>query len=264
VTELTGGMANTVCVVHRRGEPDVVLKTTGDVREGLRALSGSIRTPAVLDVGPTWLLLEALHPPGTDDPFWEEAGRAVAALHTVRGDRYGWPADGWLGTLPQLNSWDDDGHRFFAEQRVLRYVSEPKAEAVMTAEDRVALERLCTRLPSLVPDAPPAMTHGDLWLNNVVATSAGDPAFIDPAVSWLWPEVDLSMMYCTLPSPARFFDAYVEARPLPAGWRDRMPILHVRQLVCILAQHGDRWGALDQLREVLRPFRTAAPARPAV
>jgi fructosamine-3-kinase len=270
VTELTGGVANTVCLVRRPGHDDVVLKSTEGVPGGiyraeaesldvLRDLGG-LRTPHVLSAGPSWLLLEALVPTPPPEPaFWERAGRAVAALHDVRGERFGWQHDGWLGLLPQHNRWDEDGHRFFAEQRVLRYVGEPRAEAVLTAADRAALERLCTRLPELVPSAPPALTHGDLWHNNVAATADGEPAFLDPAVSWTWPEVDLSMMYRTGHAPARFFDAYTEVRPLADGWRERMPVLHVRQLLCILAQHGDQWNALDDLRAVLRPFRTNRP-----
>jgi hypothetical protein len=33
------------------------------------------------------------------DAFWEAAGRAVAGLHAVRADRFGWPRDGRLGLL---------------------------------------------------------------------------------------------------------------------------------------------------------------------
>lgn len=263
VTELPFGWANLVYRVHRPGEPDVVVKTDADApagvyeaeAESLRALATAVRVPEVLDIGPTWLLLEALAPRREDDRFWEAAGRAVAALHAVRGDRYGWQRDGWLGILPQHNTWSDDGHEFFASRRVLRYVTEPRVDALLTQADRRALERLCTRLPSIVPAAPPALTHGDLWHDNVVATAAGEPAFIDPSVSWMWPEVDLSMMYCTGHASARFFDAYLEAHPLPSGWRARMPVLHVRQQLCVLAQVGDRWDTLAQLRETLAPFR---------
>ncbi|WP_432941398.1 fructosamine kinase family protein [Kribbella sp. CA-253562] len=35
------------------------------------------------------------------------------------------------------------------------------------------------------------LTHGDLWHANVIATADGTPVFIDPAVSWMWGEVDL-------------------------------------------------------------------------
>lgn len=77
---------------------------------------------------------------------------------------------------------------------------------------------------------------------------------IDPAVSWMWPEVDLSMVYCAADPPDRFFDAYAEGRPLEPGWRERMPLLNLRELLSVLAHEGDRWGCLDHIRTVLRPF----------
>jgi fructosamine-3-kinase len=270
VVRLTGGVVNAVWLV-RGTERDVVLKTTENPprslfqveADGLAVLRRhGLRTPDVLDVGEDWLLLEALTPrPPETDAFWESAGRAIAALHDVRGPRFGWDHDGWLGVLPQHNAWHDDGHAFFAEHRLLRYLDEPKADAVLTADDREAVERLCARLPEIVPAAPPVLTHGDLWHNNVVSTEAGEPVFIDPAVSWTWPDVDLSMMFCGTDSPARFFDAYHEVRPLDGGWRDRMPVVFLREVLSTLAHEGDRWGSLDYLREVLRPFRRV-PAGP--
>lgn len=264
VTRLSGGVVNDVWLVTTAGGDPVVLKSTGEVpdglyateAEGLRVLRerGGLRTPHVVGVAATWLALEALDPSPDEPEFWEAAGRAVAALHGVRGERYGWKADGWLGVLPQRNPWSDDGYAFFAEHRVLRYLAEPRVAAVLTPADRSALERLCARLPELVPPMPPALTHGDLWRNNVLSTPDGQPAFIDPAVSWMWPEVDLSMMYCADGAPARFFDAYQELRPLDPGWRGRMPLLFVRELLSTLAHEANQ-GCLDSLRRIVAPFR---------
>jgi fructosamine-3-kinase len=267
---LTGGAVNDVWLVTRPDGSRLVVKTSEDApddlfaieAEGLEVLRdrGAMRTPAVLGVGRTWLVLEALDPGCPDEPaFWEEAGRAVAALHRVSGPRFGWHRDGWLGRLAQRNTWSDDGHEFFAVHRVLRYLPEPRAEAHLDASDRAALERLCARLPDLVPVAPPALTHGDLWRTNIVSAPGGHPAFIDPAVSFMWPEVDLSMMYCAggPPVPRRFFDAYGEVGRLEPGWEGRMPLLHLRGLLADLAHFGDAWGCLDQVREIIRPFRPA-------
>ncbi|NUT46420.1 MAG: phosphotransferase [Saccharothrix sp.] len=261
---LTGGVVNTVWMV-RGPERDVVLKTLDDApptlfeieAEGLAALrKGGLRTPEVLDVGVDWLLLEALTPgPRETDAFWEAAGRAIATLHDVRGPRFGWDHDGWLGSLPQRNAWHDDGHAFFAEHRLLRFLDEPKVDAVLTAGDRAALERLCARLPEIVPAVPPSLTHGDLWRNNIATTATGEPAFIDPAVSWMWPDVDLSAMVCSTDPPARFFDAYREVRPLDRDWRDRMPVVFLREVFSTLAHEGAQQWALDVLEDVLRPFR---------
>jgi hypothetical protein len=104
-------------------------------------------------------------------------------------------ADGWLGRLRQVNTWNADGHEFFAEHRLLRYLTEPPAEQALTADDRRALERLCARLPELIPPMPAVLTHGDLWTGNLVSQPGGRITVIDPAVSYTWAEVDLSMLW---------------------------------------------------------------------
>ncbi|MEV0486025.1 fructosamine kinase family protein [Streptomyces sp. NPDC050508] len=186
---------------------------------GLRALHelAGTRTPRVFEVSAHHLLMEALQPRPDTDEFWESAGRAFAALHSVSGDQFGWDTDGWLGLLPQENGWAADGHEFVAEHRILRYLREPKVRSALEPADLAGLERICERLPQLVPVSPSVLNHGDLWRGNVAADPAGRPVFIDPAVCWMWAEADLSMMYCCDPPPDCFFRAYEEVSPLPDG-----------------------------------------------
>ena len=77
-------------------------------------------------------------------------------------------APNYLGRLVQRNTWTDDGHAFFAEQRVLRYLDEPRSTEALTATDRSRVEHLAARLPALVPDQPASLLHGDLWWANVI------------------------------------------------------------------------------------------------
>lgn len=267
VSALPGGAVNTVWQVSRSDGSRLVVKATPGAPAGMFAAEaeglgvlrdrGGLRTPAVLGAGPRWLVLEALQPCPAAPAFWEAAGQAIAGLHAVRGQRFGWPQDGWLGLLPQRNAWCDDGHEFFAVRRVLRYLTEPGTEAVLDRAGRAAVERLCGRLPELVPRMPAVLTHGDLWRGNVLADPAGRPAFIDPAVSWTWAEVDLSMMYCAGGPPAlgRFFDAYHAVAPPEPGWRDRMHLLHLRELLSDLAHFGVRASSAAEVQRIIRPFR---------
>jgi len=210
--------------------------------EGLAAIAatGSVRTPAVLHAGPRRLVLEALLPPPVDDlSFWEEAGRAVAALHATPGPAHGWHQDNWLGLLPQHNPWCLDGHEFFIHNRMLRFLREPGAQAALDTDGIAGIERICSRLHSLVPPMPPVLCHGDLWRANFLATHDGRAAVVDPAVAYTWAEVDISMMYCEEPPPARFFDAYHEVHPPEPGWQERMELLHLREMLSTVAHFGD-------------------------
>ena len=76
-------------------------------------------------------------------------------------------------------------------------------------------------------------------------------------------EADLSMLWCSPRPPAsdRFFAAYTEVTPLADGWRDRMPLLHLRELLSIIAHGGDDWGAVQAVREIAALFAHRPPAQ---
>jgi fructosamine-3-kinase len=236
--------------------PDVFAREA----EGLAALRGAgLATPDVVHVSTHLLVLSPLAPRPDGEDFWERVAHAVAHLHTSTvTDRFGWPHDTWLGPMRQHNAWSDDGFAFFAERRLLRWLPEPRVRAKLDAADVAALERLCDRLPELLPPAPACLTHGDLWVQNVLATPDGAPAFIDPAVSCTWADVDVSHLWCSPhpPEARRFFDVYAEVAGREAGWLDRLPLVHLRQQLALMAMFDDDWGATAAVRAAVAPFRS--------
>lgn len=266
IRHLPGGFANPVWLCELDDGESVVVKASLEERtemftteaDGLEVLAerGGLTTPRVLAVGTRSIVLEALDPhlPDTSE-FWEAAGRAAARMHTATAhDRFGWDQDGWLGLFPQHNAWDEDGHRFFAEKRVLRYLAEPRAEAALDSADRLGIERLCARLPELIPDTGACLTHGDMWRNNVIADRAGRPAFLDPAVSYTWAEVDVAHMLSSGGIPDAFFAAYTELRPLHPDWREHARILNLRQLLAMLAAGIPIPTIADSIRELIDDY----------
>jgi fructosamine-3-kinase len=230
---------------------------------GLSSLGelGGVRVPAVLHVSPRLLVLEALRPRCEQERFWEQLGRMVAVLHTSTvGDRFGWHRDGWQGRLRQENSWDTDGYAFYAQRRILRWLTEPLVEAEFDRQERQAVERLCDALPELIPPHPPSLTHGDLWLENILADDSGQPALIDPAVSCTWPEVDLAALWCSPRPPAseRFFAVYEELASPHDGWQDQAQLLRIWDLFSTIAHGLDTWGAAEIVRTLIAPFRRPA------
>jgi fructosamine-3-kinase len=227
--------------------------------EGLRALraTGHLQAPQVLAVTDRLLLLEALAARDDSESSWEAFAHDLAALHgsTVH-EMFGWARDGYLGRVVQQNPWTASGHEFFVQHRVLRYLDEPLVQQELTSADRRALEHFCDRLTEFIPVMPAVLTHGDLWSGNLLSRDDGRITAIDPAVSYTWAEVDLSMLWgCQRPpSSERFFDVYQELNPSLPGWRDRMPLLHVRELLSSMAHIGNAEGGTQRLRGILAPF----------
>jgi len=268
VEAATGGLAAEAGIARRRDGTALFVKTFPDPpgddafateAEGLTALRalGGIATPDVILATEDLLVLEALAPRPRDEAFWRDFAHALAHHHTVtQHNRFGWHRDNWLGRRRQHNAWTDDGFVFFAERRLLRWLDEPRVFAALGDRGRAQLERLCARLPEILPASPACLAHGDLWAQNVMATAEGRPALIDPAVSYTWAEVDLAHLWTTAP-PAEsrgFFDLYAELRGLDAGWRERMPIIQLRQHLAVIAQFDPDWGAADIARETLARF----------
>jgi fructosamine-3-kinase len=268
VEPVTGGLAALAGIAARRDAPPVFVKAFADTpdddvfsaeAEGLAVLrENGMATPDVIHADRELLALSVLQARPRGETFWEQFAHALAHLHTSTiHPRYGWHRDNWLGRRRQINTWNDDGFAFFAEHRLLRWLGESRVEAALDAGDRAALERLCHRLPELLPDRPPCLTHGDLWAQNVMATPDGRPALIDPAVSYTWAEVDLAHLWTTAPPPEahRFFAVYAERTALDSDWPARMPIIQLRQHLAVLAQFDDDWGAAELIRATLAPFR---------
>ena len=261
VTPTTGGLAATAGLARLADGSTLFVKAFDEPlagafeaeAEGLAALREHVATPNVVLSTPDLLVLSTLQPRPATPEFWQQLAHSLASLHGVTNDRFGWHRDNWLGLRPQHNSWNDDGFAFFAENRLLRWLDEPRVREFVDAR---ALERLCDRLPELLPAKPAVLTHGDLWMQNVMSTAAGEPALIDPAVSYTWAEVDLAHLWTTVPPPesAAFFDLYASLTSLDSGWRERMPIIQLRQHLAVIAQFDPDWGAAELVRETLKPF----------
>jgi fructosamine-3-kinase len=268
VEPVTGGFISVAGTARLRDGGRVFAKTLADTSAdlfeveaaGLSALSqlGGVRVPAVIHVSRPLLVLEELRPRREGEWFWEQLARMIAALHTSTvSDRFGWHRDGWQGRMRQDNSWETDGHAFYARHRILRWLREPLVTAEFDGNERRALERLCAALPELIPPHPPSLTHGDLWLENILADNSGAPALIDPAVFYAWPEVDLAMLWCSPRPPAseRFFAVYEELAHPYDGWRDQAQLLRIWDMFSTIAHGLDTWGAANIVRSLIAPFR---------
>jgi protein-ribulosamine 3-kinase len=169
-------------------------------------------------------------------PDWPALGRAIARLHRRTGDRFGWHRDNFQGMTRQHNAWSDDWPSFYVECRVRVHLADPKVPAGL----RQRLERACEGpLPALLRPRPPAsLTHGDLWVANVVEGRW----LVDPAVSFADRELELAYMQLSDSLPAELLAAYLQAWPPDPGYARRRPALQLHKLLNNIRHFGpDRY-----------------------
>ena len=197
-------------------------------KEGLEALAATrtVRVPAVLGEGRdddrAWLLLEWLEAGPLDANAGAALGSALAALHRVPHERFGWERDNFIGGSVQVNGWSDDWLAFWREKRIM-------AQLRLAAKNRLPSrmidrgERLAADCEAFFRGYAPArsLLHGDLWGGNACGLPGGTPAIFDPAVYVGDREADVAMTTLFGGFPRDFHASYHAAWPLDDGYRVR-------------------------------------------
>ena len=220
--------------------------------EALRAADGP-RLPRVFLHGREFLLLEDLAPAKRAQDYERTLGGQLAAMHNHTNSQFGFEHDNYIGSTPQPNAWTTDGYTFFAEQRLGYQARLAVDRGLLNNDEAGRVEALAGRLKELIPVQPASLVHGDLWGGNATADSRGQPVLIDPAAHYGWAEAELAMTALFGGFGADFYGAYVESRPLAAGYRERFPcynLYHVLNHLNLFGRsyHGQVISILDRYK----------------
>lgn len=233
--------------------------------EGLAALDKAGMIPAAKPLGfgtdpersCSWLLLEYIREGAPAAGFWEDFGRALAMLHQqdtasfVKGGRFGFIRDNYIGRTPQSNTAHESFITFFRDERLLPQIH--AAERWLGAKERVLADRVMDRLDTiLIEPAFPSLLHGDLWSGNYLVGSEGKAVLIDPAAYVGCAEADLAMTELFGGFPHRFYEAYGEAFPLAYGYEERRDLYNLYHLLNHLNLFGS--GYLSSVVRILRQY----------
>lgn len=236
--------------VNRHTPPDMFEREA----EGLDALAApkAIRVPAALCFGPDFILQEFVEPGPRRSDFWETLGAQLAAMHNHTSPRFGFPHDNYIGSTPQINTWETDGFTFFAEHR-LRFQAElARRNGLLDAASCQLLMTLSNRLPDLVPAQPASLIHGDLWSGNIHTGPDGEPVLIDPAAYYGWAEAELAMMTLFGSPSDSFFRAYESVRSLAPGYEKRFDLYNLYHLLNHLNLFGGSY--LGSVRAIVKRY----------
>lgn len=222
----------------------------------LLALHGNPKTPSVIDCfeaeGSQFLLLQWIEPGKRSETFWKTFGESLAALHGIKGARFGLEEDNYMGSVPQQNNQHDNWSQFFAEERLLPLLQRCSAANLLTRNDCSRLESLMQKLSTIFNTEEPSLLHGDLWSGNFLCNENAEPVLIDPAVYYGHRSVDLAMTTLFGGFRESFYQAYHYHYPLPSNYREQWAVCNLYPLLIHLYLFGT--GYISSIRNTLQQF----------
>ena len=150
---------------------------------------------------------------------------------------FGYGRDTLIGPLPQPNPKSERWVPFFGEHRLLAMARAAEAEGRLPPKLLARIERLAERLPGYLaePDHP-SLLHGDLWTGNVLVRGGRVAGFVDPAIYYGHPEIELAFTTMFGTFWRAFFEVYENLLPLSRDFHESRcaiyklypPLVHVR------------------------------------
>ena len=219
------------------------------------AENSTLPVPEVVHSSDTLLLIAFVEGRSAfDSAAQRHAAELLADLHAIPAPRFGLERDTLIGSLHQPNPpttlWLD----FFREHR-LRHMAAMAYEAGRLPSQILSrVETLAANLERWIeePDHP-SLLHGDVWTTNVLAASGKITAFLDPAIYFGHPEIELAFitLFNTFDSP--FFGHYGKIHPIAPGfWEARRDLYNLYPLLVHVRLFGG--GYVGSVNRILARF----------
>lgn len=210
-------------------------------KKGLELLNkSSFIIPKVFSTGSLkqldYILLEYIKP--GINMNWKKFGENLASLHQITNNTFGLDHNNYIGTIEQINSYENNWFEFYANKRLILLMELARNQNLLSKKDCNEIERVCNCLKDIMPNSLPSLIHGDLWAGNIMSSENGFPVLIDPAVYFGHPEIDWAMLDLFGNFPEISFDIYNEIMPLELGFQDRKDIYQLYPLLVHLVLFG--------------------------
>ena len=189
----------------------------------------------------SFLLMEHLEKGIHSKTLWQQLAIGLAQLHQTTQDHFGLNYNNYIGTVSQDNTTTTTWAQFYAQQRIMPLMQQAYEQHKCINADLQLTEQFCNKLPTLIPEEPAALLHGDLWSGNRMFTLNREASVYDPAVYFGHREMDIAMTLLFGGFDTQFYATYNEVFPLQNGWRERMDICQLYPLLVHLILFGGHY-----------------------
>ncbi|GAB4508774.1 MAG: fructosamine kinase family protein [Anaerolineae bacterium] len=247
-------LADGTRLVAKVADEHGTLHIEGEMLRYLRNHS-ALPVPEVLHSAPELLVMTYIDGNShLDGETQHHAAELIAALHSLSAAQFGFAWDTLIGGLHQPNPLTESWLTFFQEHR-LRYMAEEALRAGrLPARVAERLYKFADDVGRYLNEPPyPALLHGDLWTTNILAKGGRITGFVDPAIYYGHPEIELafSTLFGTMSTP--FFNRYKALRPIEPGFFEtRRDIYNLYPLLVHVRLFGGSYVA--SVDEILRRF----------
>lgn len=189
---------------------------------------------------------------GISSNVQENAAHHLASLHNISSEKFGLSFDTLIGSLHQPNTQYDSWIDFFREQRLIYMADVAYKAQQLPLSIRQRIEQFAPQLDDLLyePDSP-SLIHGDMWSGNILAKNDHIASFIDPAIYYAHPEIELAFSTLFGTFGQAFFDTYHNLRPIePDFFEERRYIYNLFPLLVHVTLFGA--GYVSQVDTILK------------
>jgi len=184
----------------------------------------------------------------------EHAAELLADLHSIRAESFGLERDTLIGGLHQPTPNSDSWVTFFRDHRLLFMGQHAVKEGRLTSSIYTRLENFCADLGNWINEPKhPALIHGDMWTTNILAKDGQVTGFVDPAIYYGHPEIELAFSTLFGTFNQAFFDCYHEINPIEPDFMEvRRDIYNLYPLLVHVRLFGG--GYSNSVSGILRRF----------
>lgn len=189
-----------------------------------------------------------------DDDAQADAAEAMAALHAIRAEFFGLERDSVVASFTQPNHFEMSWVTFFRDYRLLYMAGEALKEKAIDAALMGRIEKLAAKIGSYITSrASPSLIHGDMWEGNVLFGPGRISAFLDPAIYYADPEMELAAISVFGTFGEEFFNCYHDIRPITPEFHETSRDIYALYPLLVQSRLGHQ-GAAKRVADIVERF----------